>query len=95
MRKYYTLKNVLDIKFVTYNYEACVALMKDYPMVIGLAKKLKNDSTVKPKKKAMMEKLFRHMTDGRNFIEFHCGDQRVDEHLRLPETWIKREGECL
>ena len=70
MRKYYTLKNVLDIKFVTYNYEACVALMKDYPMVIGLAKKLKNDSTVKPKKKAMMETLFRHMTDGRILLNF-------------------------
>ena len=39
-------------------------------MVMGLAKKLKNDSTVKPKKKAMMEKLFRHMTDGRILLNF-------------------------
>ena len=39
-------------------------------MSIGLAKKLKNDSTVKPKKKAMMEKLFRLMTDGRILLDF-------------------------
>ena len=35
MKKYYTLKSVLNIKFVPYNYESCVALMKDYPVVIG------------------------------------------------------------
>ena len=69
--------------------------MKDYPLVIGLAKKLKNDSTVKPKKKAMMEKLFRHMTDGRILLNFYGGNQCFEDHLRLSEMGTTREGECL
>ena len=60
-----TLQNVIDIKFTTYNYEACVAFLKDYPMVMKLAQKLKDDCTVKPKKKELMRKLFRYMKDGR------------------------------
>ena len=67
-QKYYTLQNVLDIKFATYNYDACLAFVKDFPMVMGLAKKLKDDSTVKPKKRSMMNRLFKHMKDGRNII---------------------------
>ena len=37
-------------------------------MVMGLAKKLKDDSTVKPKKRSMMDRLFKHMKDCRNII---------------------------
>ena len=49
MRKYYTLKNVLEIKLATYNYDPCVAFMKEYPMVMKLAKRLKDDTTVAAK----------------------------------------------
>ena len=40
MRKYYTLKNVLDIKFVTYNYDACVALNERLPYGYGISKEV-------------------------------------------------------
>ena len=60
--------NVLDIKFATYNYDACLAFVKDFPMVMGSAKKLKDDSTVKPKKRSMIDRLLKHMKDGRNII---------------------------
>ena len=55
---------VLEIKFATCNYDACVALIKDYPMVMKLAKRLKDDTTV-AEKKDMMKKLYKHMKDGR------------------------------
>ena len=36
-RKLYTFQNVLDIKFATYNFDACLAFVRDFPMVLALA----------------------------------------------------------
>ena len=51
-RKLYTLQDVLDIKFATYNFDGCLAFVKDFPMVLALAQRLKDDSTVKKPKKS-------------------------------------------
>jgi len=67
-RKFYTLQNVLDIKFATYNFDASLAFVKHFPMVLARAQKLKDDSTVKPKKRAMMSQLYMKIKDGRNII---------------------------
>ena len=58
----------MDTKFTTYNFDAFRAFVTDFPMVLALAQKLKDDSTVKPKKRAMMSQLYNKMKDGRNII---------------------------
>ena len=93
MRKYYSWKNVLEIKFATYNYDACVALMKDYPMVMKLAKRLKDDTTVAAKKKDMMKKLYKHMKDGRVLMNLMAAIN-VLEIISDYQKWGQREKAC-
>ena len=93
MRKYYSLQNVLEIKFATYNYDACVAFVKDYPMLLKLAKRLKDDTTVAAKKKDMMKKLYKHMKDGRVLMNL-MATINVLEIISDYQKWGQREKAC-
>ena len=48
-QEYTKLQNVLDIKFATHNLKACKATLKGYEVVLKLAQRLKDDTTVKIK----------------------------------------------
>lgn len=67
-QKYVTPKNVLAIKFATYNYKAAVAYEADYEMTLAVTAKLKNDSSAKAKRKATFQQLYTKMTDMRNYM---------------------------
>ena len=85
-----TLQNILDIKFVTYNREACVATLQDYEPVAQLAYDLKDDPSVKPKMKIKHRKQYNRMKDGRNLLNL-VSLGRVLETISQYQTWGQLE----
>ena len=59
-------------------------------MVMKLAQKLKDDCTVKPKKKELMKKLFRYMKDGRILLNL-IATVNVLELISKYQKWGQRE----
>ena len=71
-RKFVSLTNVLDIKFATYNLEASLSFMIDYPVVAAVLMQLINDSSVKPKRRADFAALLKQMADMRNIVNINA-----------------------
>ena len=67
-QKYVTPQNGLAIKFVTYNYEAALAFFADYEMTLTVTGRLKDDSSVKAKRRATFQQLYKKMRDMRNYM---------------------------
>ena len=59
--KYKKLQNILDIKFATYNKEACVATLTDYEVLITLVDNLREDTSIKPKMRVKLNILFNRL----------------------------------
>jgi len=91
-QKHLTLQNVLDIKFATYNQDACVAFRDDYEPIVKVAMKLINDPNVKPKQKAKYSELVKKNERFPKHDQSNSSDKCTRSHCSLPKMGVKGEG---
>ena len=92
-RKLYTLQNVLDIKFATYNFDASVVFLKDFPMVLALALKLKDDSTDKTKETCNDETIVHEDEGWEEYHQFDRSSECLGDYISIPEMGSVGESE--
>lgn len=84
------LQNIIDIKFATYNAEACDATLIDFEPVTKLAMNLRNDTSVKPKMRAKLRNLYNRCRDQRNLLNLVALSNVVQEIAKY-QKWAQKE----